>query len=226
RVTEAHPMPDRDFPIIDVHAHFPVVDSLRYPGVRLELHPLLDGYAKDRMQRMHREWSTEPAEPVAKTPEEIEAIADRWLAELDKHGVQTGNFVSGQTNDLLASIAARHPGRFSGFAHHALLPGAGAELRRAVDELGLRGYKLLGPRTELPFEDPQLRDVWEFCAERRLPVLIHFGFLGRGGGVVSPPRMSPLSLFEVARAIPASQLIILYFGTTTWHIVPALACTL
>ncbi len=219
-------MPERQFPIVDIHAHFPIVNTLRYPGVKLELNPMLDEYASSRMARMNKEWSTEPSEPLAKTPEDIDAAAERWVAELDKHGVATINFVSAQTNDLLASIVDRYPGRFTGFAHHALLPGAGAELKRAVDELGLKGYKLLGPRVEIPFEDRSVRDVWEFCAERRLPVLIHFGWLGRGGGLVSHPRISPLSLFEVARDFPQIPFIIPHFGVNTWADVLALAWSL
>lgn len=219
-------MSERPFPVVDVHAHFPIQDSLRYPGSVYESHALLDAYAADRMGRMHREWSTRPAEPVAKTPEEVDAAAERWLAELDTHGVSRVNFVSGQGNDRLAGIVARHPERFSGFAHHPLQPGAGPELRRAVEELGLKGYKLLGPRVELPFEDESVRDVWEFCAHRRLPVLIHFGWLGRGGGLVSHPRLNPLSLFEVARDFPEIPFIIPHFGVNHWADVLALAWSL
>lgn len=222
----AAPTPRRPFPIIDIHAHFPIENTLPSPSFTDKIHPLLSAYASDRMVRMNHEWSTEPNEPPAKTPGEVEINADRWLAELDKHGIDKINFVSAHTNDQLAGIVERYPDRFMGFAHHPLLPGAGAELRRAVDELGLKGYKLLGPRTEVPFEDPSVRDVWEFCAERRLPVLIHFGFLGRGGGVVSHPRMSPLSLFTVAREYPEIPFIIPHFGVNTWADVLALAWSL
>mgnify|MGYP001481119330 CR=1 FL=1 len=190
------------------------------------VHPLLAGYAADRMARMNHEWSTEPSEPPARTQAEVDVNTGRWLAELEKYGIERINFVSAHTNDQLAAIVRQHPDRFTGFAHHPLLPGAGAELRRAVDDLGLKGYKLLAPRTEVPFEDPSVRDVWEFCAERRLPVLIHFGFLGRGGGVVSHPRMSPLSLFEVARMFPEIPFIIPHFGVNTWADVLALAWSL
>ena len=217
----------RSFPIIDIHAHFPIHNTLPTPSFDQEvLHPALSEYAADRQARMNLEWSTQPYEPPARTPAEVDANLTRWLAELDKHEVRFVNFVSANSNDQLAKIVAKHPQRFSGFAHHPLLPGAGVELRRAVDDLGLCGYKLLGPRTEISFDDDSVRDVWEFCAERGLPVLIHFGFLGRGGGVVSHPRMSPLSLFEVARAFPEIPFIIPHFGVNTWADVLALAWSL
>jgi uncharacterized protein len=214
------------FPIMDAHAHFPVDASVGADAPRRDPHPLLVDYAQDRMARMHKEWGTSPAEPPARTPEEIATLADRWAAEVDRVGLRWIVFVTGGGNDTLAGVVRRHPERFVGFAHHALRPGAGAELRRAVDDLGLRGYKLLGPRTEIPFEDPGVRDVWEFCAERRLPVLIHFGYLGRGGGIVQHPRMSPLSLFEVARDFPEIPFIVPHFGAGYWQDLLALCWSL
>ncbi|MFA5551206.1 MAG: amidohydrolase family protein [Trueperaceae bacterium] len=200
-----------DLRVIDVHTHFPIHNSMNMPasGPR---HPLLEAYASERGERMRSEWNTEPAEPPARTDAEVDAALARWLAETEKYGLDKVVFVSGGGNERLAELVGRHPDKFIGLAHHQLEPGAGARLRGAVDQLGLRGYKLLGPTTDYAFEDPRLRDVWEFLAERRLPALIHFGFLGRGGGVVQHPRMSPLSLFEVARDFPEVPFIIPHFG--------------
>lgn len=219
--------PARPFPILDSHAHFPVVNTIGSPTFGTQQrHPLLTAYAADRQARMDKEWGTRPSEPPAETPEQIDAMADRWAAELDAKGIRRIVFVTGQTNDLLAGVVRRHPERFIGYAHHQLQPGAGPELRRAVDELGLKGYKLLGPTVPIPFEDPSVRDVWEFCAERRLPALIHFGYLGRGGGVVAHPRMSPLSLFEVARDFPEIPFIVPHFGAGYWQDLLALCWSL
>ena len=197
--------------VIDVHTHFPIENTMGGPppGPR---HPLLEAYARERGERMRAEWGTAPAEPLARTDQEVDAALERWVGEVERYDLDKVVFVSGGGNDRLAGLVAKHPDRFVGLAHHRLEPGAGAELRRAVDELGLRGYKLLGPTTDYPFEAPELRDVWEFLAERQLPALIHFGFLGRGGGVVQHPRMSPLSLFEVARDFPEVPFIVPHFG--------------
>ena len=224
-------MPERanyPFPIMDVHAHFPIEHTIGRPQAEQApvQHPLLRAYAEDRMVRMHKEWGTAPSDVAARTPDEVDGLADRWADEVERAGLRWIVFVTGQSNDILAGVVRRHPERFLGLAHHALAPGAGDELRRAVDELGLRGYKLLGPRTEVPFEDPSVRDVWEFCAERSLPVLIHFGFLGRGGGVVQHPRMSPLSLFEVARDFPEIPFIVPHFGAGYWQELLALCWSL
>lgn len=221
-------MPERSFPLVDVHAHVPVENTTGRYDRRAQLHPALTAYAEERQARMRKEWSTEPNEPPVPAGDlaAIDAMADRWRDELDRHGVRWINFVTGHDNDLLARVVRRHPDRFTGMAHHPLAPGAGAELRRAVDQLGLRGYKLLGPLTEIPFEDPAVRDVWEVLAERRLPALIHFGYLGRGGGVVAHPRMSPLSLFEVARDFPEIPFVIPHFGAGYWQDLLALCWSL
>ncbi len=218
--------PGRPFPIIDSHAHFPVANTTGPLSAGPVEHPLLRAYTAERQARMNKEWGTPASEPPAEDQEQVDAFADRWAAELDAEDVRWVTFVTGRSNDLLAGVVRRHPERFIGYAHHQLEPGAGAELRRAVDELGLKGYKLLGPTTPLPFEDPSVRDVWEFCAERRLPVLIHFGFLGRGGGVVSHPRISPLSLFSVARDFPEVPFIVPHFGAGYWHDLLALCWSL
>lgn len=211
--------------VIDIHTHFPVENTMGIVGSGSS-HPLLAKYASERGERMRNEWDTAPAEPLARTDEEAEAALQRWAAEVDRYGLRRVNFVSGGGNDRLSALLRQHPEKFTGFAHHPLRPGAEEELRRSVEELGLKGYKLLGPMTEYPFEDPALRGVWEFCAKRQLPVLVHFGFLGRGGGVVQHPRMSPLSLFEVARDFPEIPFVIPHFGAGYWQDLLALCWSL
>lgn len=212
--------------IIDIHSHFPIENTLGLEPTGKERHKLLVDYAQSRGTRMSSEWSTSVPEPVSKTDEEVKAFSERWAAEIDRYGLRLVNFVTGGGNDKLARIIDQYPDKFSGFAHHPLRPGACEVLKRAVDDLGLKGFKLIGPLTEYPFEHKDLQSTWEFCAERKLPVLIHFGWLGRGGGVVQHPRLNPLSLFEVARDFPEIPFIIPHFGVNHWADVLALAWSL
>ena len=211
--------------VIDIHAHFPVENTLGLEPASKERHKMLVDYGQSRSARMQSEWSMAVPEPVAKTDAEVEAFAKRWAEEVKRYGLRSVNFVTGGGNDKLAHVVAQHP-KFSGFAHHPLRPGACEKLKHAVDALGLKGYKLIGPLTEYDFEHPELRSTWEFCAERRLPVLIHFGWLGRGGGVVQHPRINPLSLFETARDFPEIPFVIPHFGVNHWGDVLALAWSL
>jgi hypothetical protein len=87
----------------------------------------------------------------------VDALADRWLAELDRYGIDRIGFATGGGNDTLARAVARHPQRFIGFAHHdPFSPGAADELHRAVTDLGLRGLKILAPALERRIDNRDL----------------------------------------------------------------------
>jgi len=196
-------------PIIDFHAHFHV--SGTFPGG--EMHPRLAEYNRQRSARMRSEWDLPEPEPPAHTDEEIDALADRWRDELDRYGVSKILFVTGRDNDTLARIVARHPDRFIGFAHHnPCADGALEELQRAVEDLGLRGLKTFFTRFDRPFEDPSLRPLWTYMADKRLPLLIHFGWLGRAGGVVDHPRIAPNTIYRMAMEFADIPIIIPHFG--------------
>jgi hypothetical protein len=120
----------------------------------------------------------------------------------------------GGGNDNLARIVKMHPDRFTGFAHHDLFSeDAAVELERAVKELGLRGYKMIASALTRPVDDKAAYPVWEVAERLGIPVLIHFGVLGGGGG---PARnlhnLDPLSLWEVAASFPTLKFVIPHFG--------------
>ncbi|MBX6377016.1 MAG: amidohydrolase [Clostridia bacterium] len=194
--------------VIDLHVHFPANPG----GGFRQRHPRVADYAHERDARMAAEWDFPPAEPWATTAEQVDEYARRWAEEVDRYRLERVVFVTGGGNDTLHRVLRHHP-RFLGMAHHSpTSPGATEELRRCVEELGMVGYKVIGPRVEVPFEDPSLRPLWTYCADRRLPVLIHFGLLGHAGGLVAGPRMSPLSLYPVASEFADIPFIIPHFG--------------
>jgi uncharacterized protein len=122
-------------------------------------------------------------------------------------------FATGGGNDTLASVVARHKDRFIGFAHHNLFrPGAAEELERAVTKLGLRGLKILAPALERPVNERELYPVWEVCERLGVPVLIHFGMLGAGGGISWNGRDNPGLLEQVAKDFPTVEFVVPHFG--------------
>nr|WP_275422450.1 amidohydrolase family protein [Paenibacillus mucilaginosus] len=184
-----------------------------YPVPFMSRHPVFSDANALRGQRMRLTWDFPPPPSRNEVEEDTRPVIDRWVEELERYGLGGINFLTAWSNDDLAEQIGRYPGRFTGFAHHGIEePGAAAELKRAVDELGLRGYKLFGPLVERPFHDPSLTPVWEFLAERRLPVLIHFGLLGHTGGIASHLNINPLSIFNVAREYPDIPIIVPHFG--------------
>lgn len=201
--------------ILDIHAHFPHPDD-DFWGEWGRRYRARWGEAKfDLLQQRHRaaqrEWWHRWSFPE---PEEVpvEEATRRWIAEADRYGLEGIVFVTGGGNDALAEICRQDP-RLLGFAHHdPFRPDAAGELRRAVRDLGLRGFKILGPALDRGVDDPALIPLWEACEEMGIPALIHFGpYLG-GGGIASGANMSPLALHPVAKAFPTVTFIVPHFG--------------
>ena len=217
----------QDLHIIDFHSHFPTqrpwfeamtgggdagqaaVDRLGRR--RAELVRQLSGqHARAYNQAWRLAWDFPTPEPDHPGDE---AQADRWAAEVDRYGLRAVAFVTGGGNDHLATIVARHPDKFIGFAHHYPFADDAAQiLKRAVVESGLRGYKLLAPMLDRPIADPAAYPVWEMCAELDIPVLIHFGIQGSGGGIAWHENINPLKLHNVAKDFPDVTFVIPHFG--------------
>ena len=207
--------------IIDFHTHFPTnkpwftgmgqnhrEEYLQRRGERRA--KILQQQAGMYSQEWRLAWDFEPPE---KNPPDDETQAKRWADEVDKYGLRAVGFVTGGGNDHLASIVAQYPDKFIGFAHHyPFAETAADELKRAVTELGLKGYKLLAPNLDRPIEDEAAYPVWEMCAELDIPVLIHFGIQGGGGGIAWHENINPLKLFNVARDFPDVNFVIPHFG--------------
>jgi len=205
--------------VIDFHAHFPTSNSSRRTSWRQQL---TERYGEEGVQtvfeqsRQYRDewrriWGFEPPESEAHSDEEQ---ADRWAADLDAKGVERVNFVMGGGNDNLAKVVGMYPNKFSGFAHHGLFSvDAASELERAVEELGLKGFKVIASSQTQPIDDRSLYPLWEVANSHEIPVIMHFGVLGGGGGFPTDLRnMNPLTLWEVAKAFPKITFVIPHFG--------------
>jgi uncharacterized protein len=216
----------QDLHVIDFHAHFPIKGDISASGGGVRRYaagsPAAEQaeYMRAQSERYRAAWrlawdfpepDPEPEAPADEQP--LETIADRWLAELDRYGIDRIGFATGGGNDTLARVVARHPARFIGFAHHnPFSPGAADEMERAVTNLGLRGLKILAPALERRIDDRALYPLWEVIERQGVPVLIHFGMLGAGGGISWNERDNPGALEQVCRDFPTIQFVIPHFG--------------
>ncbi len=198
-----------------MHCHFPVPDL---PDPVVEAHRAEYGDAKADKVAADSRWYQEQwwtARGFA-FPEEVEPPAtmqaDRWDAEIEASALDAVVFMTGGGNDTLAAaIAGRE--RMYGFAHHdPFAADAAAELRRAITELGFIGYKIIAPALTRPIDDPSLRPLWDTAEELGIPVLVHFGPNGGGGGTAWHENINPLRLHNVAKGYPDVPFIVPHFG--------------
>ena len=205
-------------PVIDFHCHFPVAHD-PYLADWEATYAARFGAGKLERLRADARWYQEqwwrayafPLPEAHVPPPDVQR--HRWRAEVERHGLERVVFVSGGTNDELAEVIGAERDRFVGFAYHdPFAPDAATELRRAVVDLGLRGYKLLAPALRGPIDDPALDPVWRTAEELGVPVLVHFGPLGGGGGIARHMNMSPLMLHDVAKGFPTVPFVVPHFG--------------
>lgn len=204
------------FPIVDFHCHFPVPD--------LEESPVRRAYRAARgevkLAQLDRSWLAYQQQWWSAYgfafPEDVEPSAgvqmERWRRQIDGAQLELVVFLTGGGNDALAE-SVTGAGRAVGFAHHDPFgSGAAAELRRAVTELGLRGYKIIAPSMPGRIDDPALDPVWRVAEQLQIPVLIHFGVNDGGGGTGAHPSINPLLLHDVAKAYPSVEFVVPHFG--------------
>ena len=207
--------------IVDFHVHFPSQlpwfgDMAGAPAVQSEADEdkkrVVQEMSRPYSAQWRRMWDFPVPESAADHPGDA-VQAKRWQQELVENGIHAVGFVTGGGNDNLAQICAGFPEQFIGFAHHdPFRADAVAELRRAVEDLGLRGYKLLAPSINQPIEDKAIYPVWEACQEMGIPVLIHFGIQGGPGGIAYHENINPFKLHDIARDFPHVTFVIPHFG--------------
>jgi len=199
--------------VIDIHSHFPVVGDW-FPGytqVSKRITKQKKSETKDLPGEIWRKAWNFPAERE-EVADDREA-SERWYRDVVDKGVERVVFVSGGGNERLAKIVGYHPDRFTAFAHnHPFAPDAAEQLEHALKDLGMKGYKLLGPSLDRPISDPALFPLWEICGKYEVPVLIHFGVLGSSGGISAHINMNPLALHDALKAFPKVNFIVPHFG--------------
>ena len=156
-------------------------------------------------------------------PGDPAALADRWVAELDRHGVARAALMASVPGDeeSVAEAAARHPERIAGsFMLDPTAPGAAARARRAYGELHLRCACLFPAMHGFtPDDEARVGPVFEAAAEHGRAVFVHCGVLSVGVrrklGLHSRfdvRRGQPLALVPLAAAFPGVPVIIPHFG--------------
>ena len=150
------------------------------------------------------------------------ALADRWVAELDRNQVARAALIASIPGDeeSVAAAIARHPARLVGF--FMLNPSAAdaaERLLRALSDWKLRGVCLFPAMHHYRLDDERVTATFEVAASRGAAVFVHCGVLTVGVrkrlGLPSPFNLrlgDPLALATVAARFPKVPVIIPHFG--------------
>jgi aminocarboxymuconate-semialdehyde decarboxylase len=78
-------------------------------------------------------------------------------------------------NDGYAQLQKKYPGRFITCAHVPVHEGAPAldELKRAIEELGLKGVAFLSSYSDIPFDSDVMMPFFEKIAKYDVPIVVH-----------------------------------------------------
>ena len=150
------------------------------------------------------------------------ALADRWVAELDRHQVARAALIASVPGDAasVAEAVDRHPTRFVGFFMvDPTRADAAAQTAAAIDS-GLRGICLFPAMHHFHAHDERARAMFEVAAAKPgTAVFVHCGVLSVGVrrklGLPSAFDMrfgNPLDLHAVALRYPTVPIIIPHFG--------------
>ena len=162
-----------------------------------------------------------PARLGWEAPGADDALADRWVTELDKHQVQRAMLIASVPGDE-ASVAAavrRHPSRVTGaFMFHPGLPDPVARLERAF-EMGLKTVCLFPAMHLVALDHANVEAVFAAAAKHRRAVFVHCGVLSVGvrKKLGLPSRFDlrlgdPLGVAAVAVRHPEVTVVIPHFG--------------
>jgi predicted TIM-barrel fold metal-dependent hydrolase len=156
-------------------------------------------------------------------PGTAEALADRWVAELDRHQVSRAALIASVPGDAasVATAVARHRDRFVGFFMvDPTAAGAADGATAAVEHDGLRAICLFPAMHRFSIQDDHARRIFDIAAATPgTAVFVHCGVLSVGVrkklGLPSPFDIrfgNPIDLHGVALAYPSVPIIVPHFG--------------
>ena len=155
-------------------------------------------------------------------PGQSTELADRWVAELDRHGVSRAALIATLPDDAasVGEAVRRHPSRLVGFfmvdPTQATAP---ADAAYAIDRDRLRTICLYPAMHRYALHDLRVRRVLDVAAPRGVCVFVHCGVLSVGVrkklGLPSPFDIrfsNPVDLHALALAYPSIPFIVPHFG--------------
>jgi predicted TIM-barrel fold metal-dependent hydrolase len=155
-------------------------------------------------------------------PEDPAVLAQRWVDEMDKYGLERLVMFASVPGDHLSIAAAvrAFPDRIIGYTMlDPTQPDAADLLREAVRLHGLKGVTLFPAMHHFFVHDERVYPIYQAAAELQIPVFAHFGVLKVSirdklglPNVFDLRYSNPIDLHRVAIDFPTVNFIIPHFG--------------
>jgi predicted TIM-barrel fold metal-dependent hydrolase len=155
-------------------------------------------------------------------PDDPTALAQRWVHEMDKYGLERLVMFTSVPGDHPSTAAAARafPERIVGYTMlDPTQPNAADLLREAVHVHGLKGVTIFPAMHHFFIHDERIYPLYQVAAELRLPVFAHFGVLKVAirdklglPNIFDLRYSNPIDLHRVAIDFPTVIFIIPHFG--------------
>jgi len=158
-------------------------------AIDMHMHPVADPQAtRGSAKAFHK--AAEKYFGAGRKEESVDETADMYR-RLDMMAVmlaldsESGSGRPPVTNDFVADAVRRNPDVYIGFASVDPWKGKAAisEIKRAVEELGLKGFKFHPATQAFTPNDPHFYPLYEAIATYKLPALFHTGTTAIGAGM-------------------------------------------
>jgi uncharacterized protein len=155
-------------------------------------------------------------------PQDATALAQRWVGEMHKYGIDRLVMFTSVPGDhpAVATAVKAFPERIIGYIMlDPTQPNAATTLREAIERQGLKGLTLFPAMHHFRAYDERLYPLYQAAGELRVPVFVHFGVLKvsirdkLGLPNIFDLRYSdPIDLHKAAIDFPSVNFIIPHFG--------------
>jgi hypothetical protein len=155
-------------------------------------------------------------------PNDISSLAERWVSELDLHGIQRTALIASIPGDekSVSDAVAKHPDRFYGyFMLDPTQDDALNRMKAAVNDPNLHCVCLFPAMHTYSIADPRVVPLLELASDNNMSVFVHCGTISIGVrkklGLPSQFDMrysNPLNIHPVALHFPRVRFVIPHFG--------------